>query len=188
MASEVDICNIALRRIGAERITSLAEQTKRAKLCNDAYAIVRDAMLRSHPWNFATFRVELAKTATTPEFGYSSEFQLPNDYLRIMIIEDGDLIDYDFRIEQDKLLIDENALKIEYISKITNTGLFDPNFVTALGLAIAEELSYAMVQSNSLKEQIREDARIALASARLIDAQSNGVRQLITNEWTQERL
>lgn len=187
MASEVDICNMALRRIGAERISSLADTTKRAKLCNEAYALVRDRMLESHPWNFALKRVELAATVNTPEFGFDKEFQLPNDFLRFVEYEDYEKYQLDFTIEDDKLLCNEVSLKILYLTQETNTTKYSPGFVAALALELSVELAYTLVQSNTLKSEIKDEARRSLANARLYDAQGNSPKRFLTNEWTDLR-
>ena len=49
MASVVQICNSALNQLGAASITSLTDNSKNARLCNERYATVRDAVFRSHP-------------------------------------------------------------------------------------------------------------------------------------------
>ena len=59
MATEVSICANALRRLGDDPITSLTDDTERARLCNAFYEDARDACLRSHPWNFAITRASL---------------------------------------------------------------------------------------------------------------------------------
>ena len=53
MVTEVSICSNALRRLGDDPITSLTDDTERARLCNAFYEDARDLTLRSHPWNFA---------------------------------------------------------------------------------------------------------------------------------------
>lgn len=55
----IEVCNNALTLIGSRRITSLSDPSKEARACNDNYNICRKAVLRMHPWNFATKRVEL---------------------------------------------------------------------------------------------------------------------------------
>ena len=60
MASEVQICNLALAKIGDQQITSLTENSKAGRLCNLVYEPLRDATLRAHPWNFAITRETLA--------------------------------------------------------------------------------------------------------------------------------
>ena len=60
MASVVEICNGSLNQLGATTILSLTEDSKNARLCNQRYTQVRDAVFRSHPWNCLQKRVELA--------------------------------------------------------------------------------------------------------------------------------
>lgn len=57
--NSVEICNNALALIGARRITALTDPSKEARTCNDAYDGCRKAVLRLHPWNFATVRVRI---------------------------------------------------------------------------------------------------------------------------------
>ena len=40
--TEVSICNSALIKVGAERITSLSDSNKRAQLCSEQYSKMRD--------------------------------------------------------------------------------------------------------------------------------------------------
>ena len=185
MATSVEICNLALYMVGAERISSLTENNKRAKICNDIYAIERDSILGSHPWNFATKRIEVAKTATTPEFGYEFEYQLPADRLRIIEIEDNEVIEY--RIEGDKLLTDEATIKLEYITREEDTSKYPAYFVDAFAAHLAVKLSYPLVQSNELKTELRDHYQIMLKNARLYDAQEGSPRQLFKTEWTDAR-
>jgi hypothetical protein len=69
MASETSICNSALTRIGAARITSLTDDSKQARACTASYALMRDEVLRSHPWNSAISRASVASLADAPAFG-----------------------------------------------------------------------------------------------------------------------
>ena len=88
MASKVDICNSALRKLGVERINSLTEDNSRAKVCNDRYDILRDEMLRSHPWKFAIKRTTAAAILAVPLFDWEKQYQLPSDCLRVLRVND----------------------------------------------------------------------------------------------------
>jgi len=55
-ATNEDIANSALAKLGAEEITSLSDTTRRARLVNRQFVKIRDKLLRSHPWNFAIKR------------------------------------------------------------------------------------------------------------------------------------
>ena len=59
MATEVSICSNALRQLGDDPITSLTDDTERARLCNALYPDARDSVLRSHPFNFSITRASL---------------------------------------------------------------------------------------------------------------------------------
>jgi hypothetical protein len=67
MATETDIANRALSRLGDKRITLLGtDTTKHALSADDAYLIVRDEVIRAYPWNCLMKRAEtvVAKTIT----------------------------------------------------------------------------------------------------------------------------
>lgn len=57
--NSVEICNSALTLIGSRRIASLSDPSPEARNCLLNYDICRKAVLRDHPWNFATKRVDL---------------------------------------------------------------------------------------------------------------------------------
>ena len=61
MASVVDICNSALNLLGASTITTLTEDSKNARLCNQRYEPIRDRTFRSHAWNCLTKEFSLQK-------------------------------------------------------------------------------------------------------------------------------
>lgn len=55
MATDVDICNDALGKIGSRsNIASLVENTNEAIKCNLYYAVTRDEILQMAQWGFAT--------------------------------------------------------------------------------------------------------------------------------------
>lgn len=189
MASSVDICNFALRRCGAERINSLADQTKEAIACNDAYTICKNALLAEHPWNFATRRVSLGLLVAAPLWGFDKQFQLPADCLRVIETEYDDLEGFEYRVENNSVLLcNESSIKIEYISSLTTEAQFSPKFIEALGWKLAQELSYSLVQSIELMATIENKAKLEFANARLLDAQEGSPRQLRKSDWTNERL
>jgi len=61
--SQVDICNLALRRIGAQTIAAIGDTTKMAEHCNAFWAYVLDEVLSDHQWSFTKRVVKLDYTA-----------------------------------------------------------------------------------------------------------------------------
>src|SRR6266704_7210343 len=86
MASEVDIVNLAMVQLGQSRITTMLDTSKAAKSANAIFALERDRELRSHIWNFAVKRVQLAASTVRPAFGFQSQYPLPADYLRAIAV------------------------------------------------------------------------------------------------------
>lgn len=185
MASEVGICNSALIKLGVERISALTEPNKRAILCNEQYPKIRDSVLYSHPWNFAIKRVTLALTATTPEFGFSSEFQLPSDNLRVLNLDSSSI---KWAVEGDKLLADAAAVKARIIWRNTDVSTYTPKCNEALALRLAAELAFPLTQSNNFAKQILDQYEKFLMDARSFDAQEGTPEELEADEWVNSRL
>lgn len=189
MASEVDICNRALQKLGAKRITSLTDDSVNARACNSAYEIVRDAELRSHPWNFAIARAELAADATAPAWGRANAYQLPSDFLRLMpdYPEDNSL-SKDWVIEKNKILSDDtDPIYIRYIYRVEDTSLFDALFIDALATKIALELCEELTQSNTKKEILKADYIDTIRRAKRANAIESISAQPPEDEWVTVR-
>ena len=67
-SNDYDIANLALVRLGAKRITSLSDGSRNANEINAVYEFLRQEVLRSYPWNWATevinFKQVVANTLT----------------------------------------------------------------------------------------------------------------------------
>lgn len=95
MASEVDICNLALGHLGdAATVSSIAppEGSAQSEHCARFYPIARDSLLEMHAWNFATTRVELASLGSGwPEWQYC--YACPGDAVNLLAILDPNASD-----------------------------------------------------------------------------------------------
>lgn len=183
--SDVELCNFALTRLGHQQITSLDESTKGADLCRLHYAPTRDALLRSHPWNFAIKRATLALETATPnhEFGY--QHALPSDCIKVLRtgIEAQNSAD-NYRIEGRKLLSDETVVNVEYIARIEDVAQFDDLFTDALAQRLAAEISVALTDNASLTKSLWDVYTMKLNEARLQDAQEGTPRDIVdTSGW-----
>ena len=191
MATEVSICSNALRRLGDDPITSLTDDSERARLCNAFYEDARDACLRSHPWNFAITRASLTQLSDSPVYGYDYQYALPtNPYcLRVLAME---FEDYIFKVENFStqgrvLLTDEETAKIIYIARITDTTLFDSLFVDTLITKLASDLAYPVTNSLKVQEQMYRLYQLKLSEARSIDGQEGVIDDLVSDTFTDFR-
>jgi hypothetical protein len=186
-ASAVEICNSALHKLGAARITSLSDSTKAAILCNDQYDRLRKEVLRSHPWNFAIAHVALAATVNTPVWDrFSTEFLIPSDVLRILDTNLPPGVEWEkgYNIDGNSVIFcNTDNLKIKYIKDIQNTTRFDANFDEALALRIAADLAYSLVQSQTVQTNMFNLYKAFLGTAMSFDAQENSDQQIVADEW-----
>jgi len=173
MASSVQICNQALAKLGAQRITDLLDDTRNARVLNAIYDIKRDAELAAHPWTFAITRAQIPASSTVPSFGWSYKYPLPADCLRLVEIGEA-WADYDpagFEVEGNAVLTDgASPLKIRYVQRVTNSGLYAPLFVEALACRLAAEVAEELTQNLSKREAAWAERKQAIAEARRINA------------------
>lgn len=173
MATDIDICNLALAHMGEAQIASLAENTARASACALRYAFVRDEVLRSHRWNFAQSRVALV-AAPAPAFEWSNAFTLPADCLRVLEFngtECGQVVGNEFIIEGRSLLTNATAAKIVYIRRETNVDFYDSIFIDALALKLAAALAESIRGTTEKSgELLAAYERVTAPLARRVDA------------------
>lgn len=169
MASEVQICNIALSQIRASTINSLNEQSVQARQCALMYPLLRDQMLQDSPWQFASAVKPLAKLDST-FFNWAYVYQYPADCLRvnriIPNIEEinnanaglnyyrheahrpnyNDFTEYKIYNQNGNKIICSNLdeLRIDYRVKVTDTNMFSRNFTLALAHLLGSEIAVAI--------------------------------------------
>src|SRR6266849_3505877 len=90
MPGETDVINVGLIRIGTTPIVSLTDGSPSANAAGNIYDGLRDTLLASHPWNFATKRQNLAQSSTNPTFEFDHAYPLPSDWLRTISVHDND--------------------------------------------------------------------------------------------------
>jgi len=167
MASIVDICNGALNQLGASTILTLTEDSKNARLCNARYTQVRDSVFRSHPWNCLQKRLQLAADSDAPAWGFTKQYTIPADCLRVLTILDYDA---DYKIEGRKILTDNSTMKILYISRIEDPNEYDELLRETLSAAIAADIAYAVTSSNPTATNMYNLFQSKLKEARFVDS------------------
>ena len=175
MPTDLDLANVALALLGESPLASLSDDRKAATVVAPRIALVRDALLRSHPWNFAITRAALAVVAEAPAFGYSYAFALPTDYLRVMQVNDGRT---HYEIERQGpirvLLANDSSVNLRYISRVENPSAWDPLFFEAMAAALALDSCMAILGSDTdAYSRTRSLFVDRLELARSMDGQEN---------------
>jgi hypothetical protein len=187
MSSEVQICNVALSKLGESPIIALTEDSKAGRACNLIYTDTRDNLLRAHPWNFAVRRASLARLTTIPAYGFAYEYQLPTGCLKVLSMDpEGD--DIKFKVEGRKVLTDEAPANLLYIIRVTDSTQFDTLFTEVLSAKLSAELAVTLTDSINLADFLHQKYENALSEARGMDAQEGTPDNIIADTWIASRL
>lgn len=199
MAAQVEIVNRALTKLGAGRITSMADANKSARTMSALWDTVRRAELRKRNWGFALRRTSLASLSTAPAWGFALAYQLPADFLRLTQVSDIFIIpgltdyregdDSPYAIEGSQLLTDFAApLKVRYVSDVTDPGAFDSLFVEVMASKLAYEACYDINQSNQGRESSAQDYKAAVLEAARANAIEKPPQGFPDDSWMMGRL
>lgn len=190
MASKMQICNIALMRLGEPVLGNLDENNKRAIALRNCYDLARDTMIQDHPWNFAMTRASLARLEEAPDFGYTYAYQLPTGCLQVHgLVGDGENVDLSlaYKVEGQHLLTNESSARILYTARIEETGTYPPRFCSALAAYLAYEISYYISKSPALREQMFKEYQKELMAAKGLDGQEGTPEVYESNPWDEAR-
>lgn len=186
MASRTSISNRALSKLGQPRVNNITTtDTKAARVINEMYDSLRDAVLAAYPWNFAGKRSTLAPDADAPVWGWGYAYTMPADFLSLVRIN----TDPDYEFEGNKILTDEGpVLYIKYTSQVTDEGSFSALFSETFATRIAFEGCEELTQSNTKKATLAQEYELSLKQAYQVDAKENPVVEMEDDEWVTARL
>lgn len=182
--TQTEICNLAIAKVGGKRILTVDDDTEEARLCKSFYPIVRRKLLRSHPWNFAIRREELAASVDTPLYGYTYAFPLTSDTLRVLEVN---CAEEEYKIEGRNILTDSPTAKVKILFDEDDESQWDTNFVYVMAGLLAVELAYPITQSRETQESLRKEAELELRQARSFDAQEGVIDQVQASSWLNAR-
>lgn len=160
MATQVQICNLALMNIGVRSITSLTEASEAARRCALVYDAAVEAVLREHDWNFANRTESLALISGETLDGWEYVYMYPSNCLNPLKIKDEDGsapdVPYVFKVQQSSsgasksIATDVVNAKLEYTAKISDEAMFDSSFVEALSYKLAAMLAQPLTKNTTL--------------------------------------
>lgn len=77
MLTKIDLCSMALLKLGESPIQSLTDDSAAAKLSRTLFDTIVNSLLSLHPWRFATQQIDLVKNT-------DNDFLIPSDVLRVL--------------------------------------------------------------------------------------------------------
>ncbi len=215
MASEVQICNLALSHVGAASIQSLEDKTKEAKECNALYEPARDAVLREHKWSFATQRQTLAVLPDEEKvdqwefvYAYPADCFAARDIYNDLnnATRDGlfhhdhhnlhghaftDRINFEVALNKSKtakiIFTNKDEAELIYTASITDPNLFDTQFRDALAWNLASQLARPLRANLRMEEAYYQKYLFILATTQASDSNEQQAKPDETNIFVQAR-
>lgn len=184
MASEVEICNRALVKLGEKTILSLTDDSKPARTCNLLYKPTRNYVLRNHPWNFAIKRVEMARNTEDPVYDYAYSYKLPSDCLRVLI---PNREQWEYGIEGRNLVTDYPDSFLKYIRRVEDPNQMDESFQESLACKLAAEMAVTLSDNDARHKDMVKLYQLSITEARSVDAMEDGPKWLTSEEWLESR-
>lgn len=175
LASETEVVNLALVKLGQPQIADLADGSAEAVQIAAIWATCRDATLRCHPWNFAIRRAAIPAEATAPSWGFDRRYILPNDpwCLRALELQDegrGRVLDAEWVVEGRDILTNLGSpIYLRFVARVTEVELWDPLFIEALSDRLASDLAEPIIKSSEAQERFMRRYEKRVAEARSMD-------------------
>jgi hypothetical protein len=171
--NDVALCSRALIRIGAQPITSFDDSTAESEIASALFGPIRDSLLSSYAWSFASGQIALNQLAASPIADYQNAFELPSDFLRATSAGGGGRgRGLNFRIARSELHTNASEVVLSYIFR-PNEEEFPPYFDTVVIARLAAEFTIPLTESTTRAEAMFRLAEQEFARARQIDAQQD---------------
>ena len=195
MTSQVDVCNMALARIGSRNtIGTLTEASPEAQFCATFYSLALDAALASFDWGFATASALLAQTGTPPP-QWLYQYAIPDDCVRARGLRSSTAIDpttspwlglpgqespdvgpvVDFERgygvvagvagRVPVLWTNLAAAQLDYTARVDNPTVWEPLFVAVVAWRLAMELAIPLTGSGGVMQAMTSGLAASLAQA-----------------------
>lgn len=201
MASEVDICNLALARLGDDAtIASInpPEGSAQAEHCARFYPIARDSLLEMHNWKFATRRARLAQLAMD-SWNWAFAYAEPTGTLKLLSIlpasassdDEGEQFDTMGDASGAALILtDLEEATAMFIARVTDTTKFSPLFIDALAWLLASHIAGPVLKGDAgvaASKSCLGMFRMVFSEAKTSDANQRMVRPDHNPTWIAAR-
>ncbi|MDW2958342.1 MAG: hypothetical protein R8M37_00840 [Alphaproteobacteria bacterium] len=154
MLTKIDLCTMALLKLGEAPIQSLTDDSASAKLSRTLFDPVVDALLSIHPWRFATQIIELNKNT-------DGNFLIPSNVLRILKT--------DGRVIGNRVLSDSETVSVVGVVR-TAPENFPGYFVSLVATRLAMEFCIPLTGDQSVFRTLVALYETELQTAKYIDS------------------
>ena len=157
MLTNIDLCSIALLKLGEKPIQSFTDNTAAAQVARTLFDTTVDSLIASHPWKFAQKKFELTKTL-------DDDFLIPTEVLRVL---DCDCLLY--QISGDRINAPADSISITALVKI-GVENYPSYFSNIAALNLAREFCMPLSGDQNLLRTIAALFESELRTAKFIDS------------------
>lgn len=149
-ASDVELCNAALKLLGSESLTSFEEGSDLAETCSALYADTIRALQASYPWRFTLAKQQLSRLADPPANEWTYQHALPPDRLLLRQLFPSSAVGAppvgDYEIFGARVFSDQPDLWADY-QVATDPATWPPYFRDVARHALAAALAVPVTES-----------------------------------------
>jgi hypothetical protein len=185
--TQIEIINLALSDCGANLITSVNDNLPEARQAKAKYVPIRDAVLEMREWTFAKQRLLLAQDAVAPAFGYTYQYILPSNVLRVIRLHNNnngvgaitdpltgsftslpDLVD-DWVREGARVLTNQASPIYAEVLMRVDEGQFSPGFVITLAARLTAAFAIPLTENRQLAKDFMDFFQASIKDAGAMD-------------------
>lgn len=165
MHTKIDLCTMALLKLGEKPIQSLIEDTPAAQLSRTLFDSIIDMLLALHPWRFACKKFELSQND-------DGDFLIPSECLRVLKCN-GEIIG-------NKVISKSKNISITAIVRVTPEA-FPSYFVSLVTTKLAMEFCIPLIGDQTVFRMLAALYETELQSAKFIDSTTSSIHDKIEN-------
>ena len=172
--SEIDVCNLALDRLGQPPIVSLDDSGKAPTLCKRMYPLARDEMLRRVPWRRLKKRAVIAAVGVPPVWGDGLLYELPGDLLKLLDVYSNSnyVQNVGWELEGNQILTQaDGPLHIRYIVKSNDPSSWDSLMISTVAAYMAKDMAETLTQDATKKQYAYQDFMAIMDEAKHANSQ-----------------
>lgn len=179
----VDVCNQALNLAGdIGSITSLTQATRPAEVAASNYADTKKTLLSRVDWVCAQRWFRLNRDTDTPLFGWSYQYSLPFDFIRIVEIDGNP----PYQQVGNKLFCNEADVLCLYLADISEP-LMRPYIVKVLREQMASIFCMGVKADKDDAAYWQSEANASLIQAMFFNDNENPPQKPLMNEISSQR-
>ncbi|MBQ2017151.1 MAG: hypothetical protein II208_01320 [Alphaproteobacteria bacterium] len=157
MLTKIDLCSMALLKLGEEPIQSLTDDSASAKLARTLFDPVIDALIAIYPWRFATADIELIRNS-------DENFLLPSNVLRVLKVPG--------RIVGNRVFSDAQTVTITALIR-TSPDKFPAYFTSLAATRLAMEFCVPLLGDQTVFHMLVALYETELQTAKFLDSTSS---------------